>query len=306
MQVEVISALIGAAVAIPTAGVAYAVGRHQATATISAVRTQVQGNRRQWRDDSRRSAWLDFMRSGDAMDSAIGAALRSETARTPISQDLIEDFWEKLALVEFEGPTEIYELARRFHRNIVARLAIVTIVGPFLTTQARFDSALAEARQALALSSSPSDQATRVLEAHDALQALAAERATIRVAALPSDAMGLAEAIFAPIVQRVESIHHETGEAIAMITQGLSSVMVSIISATPSIAINATRKVQQCEDFNEGDAAALMFNYGSGSLTLFQAEIDRISNVVRNARDEFLKETDKHLDGRLPVVRSER
>lgn len=105
MQAEIISALIGAAVAIPTAGVAYIAGR-QATATLAAARTQVEAGRKQWRDDSRRSTWLDFMRFVDDLDGKIGAALREDGTYASVAQDLSEAL-EKLTLVEFEGPTEV-------------------------------------------------------------------------------------------------------------------------------------------------------------------------------------------------------
>lgn len=118
--------------------------------------------------------------------------------------------------------------------------------------------------------------------------------------------MEIAKAIFAPLVQRVGSVHHETGENVQTITRGISTIVVAIISTTPNVAMNAMRKVQQCEGFDQRDAAALILNYGAGSLDAFRAEMHRITVSVREARDVFLRETDKHLDDRLPALRDER
>ncbi|MEU0061057.1 hypothetical protein [Streptomyces sp. NPDC006334] len=207
--------------------------------------------------------------------------------------------------MEFEGPTEIYQLARRLHTAITAKLTTTTIVGPFITTQARFDAALADARRDLLVLSPAPDQAARIVEAHEALQALAAERAVINSSTPRGDAMELAEVMFAPIVQRVASINRETGEAVSLVTQGMSRVLIAIVSAAPDIARAAMGKVQQCEGFNEQDAATLIINYGAGILPVFQQEMQRITVSTRAAREAFLRETDKHLDGRLPVLRNE-
>lgn len=305
MQAEVISALIGAGVGAPAAVVAYVVGRRQALATLTAAQVQIDGSRKQWRDDSRRPAWLAFVRSTDGVNDSIERLIRRQVAPSLILQELLPDANRKLKEVELEGPPEIYEFARKFFSNVNACLILAAMVGPYIASQDKFDYALAEARCDVALQGSGSERLACVIRAHEALQALAAERGRMFCADPPVEMVQLCDVIFGPLVQRASSVNAGLGESIAKITQGFGEATASMMSAAPVATLDAMRKVQECDGFSEKDAAALVFIFGTGGLPVLRRILDGQTEVTRQLRRDFLNATDGYLDGRLPVPRGE-
>ncbi|QTD98250.1 hypothetical protein [Streptomyces cyanogenus] len=302
MQVEIVSALIGAAVALPAAAAAYAVGRHQAVATISAAHAQVDGSHKQWRDGTRRSAWLAFIRSADELDRAAARLARGTASYDAALHDAIADLDIKLADVEFEGPATIAACGERLRNALFGQLIFSATLGSFVGVQKRFDEALARSRQevAIAISGEPPVGALRVIEAHQTLENLSNERPAIAATPPSNDIMELAMMVFSPFIQ---SGGREHRESLTMIAQGVAAIAASAMTATPELFVHATRKLQECRIFDQREVGGIVFNYASGVIPYFEVHVARMREISLALRSEFLRESDKHLDAPLPVTR---
>ncbi|GAO08447.1 hypothetical protein [Streptomyces lydicamycinicus] len=285
--------------------VAYVVGRRQAVATLTAAHVQIDGNRKQWRDDSRRPAWLAFMRSADRLNDSVDRLLRGQVEPSVILEEFLPDAGRKLKEVELEGPSEIYDIAKKFSSSVNGRLVGAAIVGPFISAQGKFDYLLAEARRDVLLQGADSEQAACVIRAHEALQRLAAERRRIGQTDPSVELTQLSDAICAPMVQSVSSVDSGVGESISLLLQGLGGVVVAIYSDVPMEAADAVSKVQECDAFSERDATSLLFTFGTGFLPVLQRLLNDQIEPTRQLRRDFLNATDRYLDGRLPVPRGE-
>ena len=302
MQVEIISALIGAAVAVPAAGVAYAVGRRQAEATVSAAETQVMASHKQWRDEARRSAWLAFVRSADELAGAADSMARGERSYDDEFHSALSELHEKRASVEFEGPASIYRIARRMDEVLTERLLLSAMIHPFMRAQRKFDRELAEAQRNIAEAApgAAPPRALLVVEAKDALEELCRERFSTQVEPLPDSVMETAMMLFAPFIQGAGAGNRE---AMGMIAQGIVRMLLPSVSAMPTLVVNAQRKLQDCGAFDERDIGGLITLYVSGMATTAEGSLRWFRNSFREVRVAFLKETDKHLESRLPVPR---
>ncbi|MFF5472325.1 hypothetical protein [Streptomyces achromogenes] len=303
VQVEIISALIGAAVALPASGVAYAVGRHQAAATISAAHTQAAAGHKQWRDNNRREAWLLFVRSADELSSMAAEFTRGESPRGSEVESAIEGLESALSNVEFEGPAEVFCMARKMNQVLIERLIFSAFIKPYVSAQRKFDRALAEAQRESALVSpgGVSEQSSRVLEANQSLESLPSASAAARSSvAVPDDAMATAMMISAPFV---ESAGREHRESLSLIAQGIARIVVSASIEMPEEMSAAHVKLQACEELDEGDVAALIVNRVARFMPAFEQILSGLSDAFQEERKKFILETDKHLDARLPVPR---
>ncbi|WP_143194861.1 hypothetical protein [Streptomyces sp. CB00316] len=300
MQVETISALIGAAVAIPASGVAYAVGRHQAAATISAARAQVAAGHKQWRDDKRRSAWLAFIRAADDLASKAATMSRGGTPHDPEFESTISEIHNRLADVEFDGPPEIFKIARNVDHILTERLILAAFLRPYMVTQRKFDRMLAEARQEIAVTTSGEVPARslRIVEANQSLEALPGQLGATSAASPPESAMHTAMMMFAPFI---ESAGREFREPLALIAEGIARIAVSGSVGAPTQFSDAERKLRECEALDQGEIAALLVIHTSHLISILERDLRRSRDLFREARTAFLQETEKHLEARLPV-----
>jgi hypothetical protein len=299
MQVEIVSALIGAAVALPAAGAAYAVGRHQASATVSAALTQVEASQKQWRDNTRRSAWLAFIRVADELNLSTERMFRGDLTYDPAFQEQVANLFTKLADVEFEGPAKIYTLAREIQKNIARRIAFAAIVGPLASAHRKLNLKVAEARRDIALAgpANAPREAIRILETNDTLQALAAEREHIAATPPPEGLVDTNMAMLGPLMQGGEP---NLRAGLAMMAHGMAQVTASAFAAAPTIVAEAHRRLGEC-GFNEGEIGALLFDSASGIRSIFGRDYGELSRTFDGVRDCFLTEADKHLTEPLPV-----
>ncbi|WUW24031.1 hypothetical protein OG521_25975 [Streptomyces sp. NBC_01463] len=302
MQVEVISALIGAAVALPASGVAYAVGRHQAAATISAARTQAAAGQKQWRDNNRRAAWLAFVRSVDEVSEAVDGLVNGRELRGTPMENFAAELKEKLADVEFEGPAEIWRIGQCLVNDLTERALLSVFIRPYANAQHRFDGLLAEAQQGMMISvpSDASNRFRRLIRAGHALEALSGARNTAP-SLPPSDSlMETAMLMMSPFIQ---SAGREAREPLSRIARGVVSLVLTATRDTPVPFYEAQRVLRECDEFSDEEIAALLVGNASRMIPSFEGLLGRSRNSFREARRKFIQETDKHLDARLPVRR---
>ncbi|WP_327744729.1 hypothetical protein OHO28_29580 [Streptomyces europaeiscabiei] len=302
MQVEVISALIAAAVAIPAAGVAYAIGRHQAAATISAARTQAAAGQKQWRDNNRHSTWLLFIRAADKLDIDIAAMGRGDRFYDSEFGSAMSELHNKLADVEFEGPSEIFKLAQRIDRILNLRLYLSAFITTYMAAQRKFDRALAEAQREIASIDSGEAPAgpLRIIEANQALESLSGQRAAAAAASPPDDLMETAMMLFAPLIQ---SAGREFREPVTLMSQGVAQIVLSAAVAAPAHFSEAERKLRECEAFEPWEIEKLFVNYISGMIPIFEQTLNRSRATFLDARKSFVHETGMHLDAHPSVPR---
>ncbi|MEU9439653.1 hypothetical protein AB0D42_01735 [Streptomyces sp. NPDC048304] len=301
MQPEVISALIGAAAAIPAAGLAYMVGRRQALATVEAARTQAEAGNKQWRNDNRRSTWLSFTRSIDELNKFAEREMRHGVGPDFTAHEALASIFEKLADVEFEGPASVVNLAQDVHRRLMRKITYGVLSSRFIATQRKFDLAVSEARRDLALSAS-NDTAEKILAAHEALNELASTVASSGCPPPSTHIGGLASTVFAPSIELVDEHHRE---AMANIAEGFARILGTAFTVAPHATLTAVSKLRECGHFSDEERGILIFNYSSeAALAMFKALNRSADADFRSARTAFLDEADKYLDRSLPFPRA--
>ncbi|MDX3205105.1 hypothetical protein [Streptomyces scabiei] len=214
----------------------------------------------------------------------------------------MSEFHNKLAGVEFEGPSEIFKLAQRIDRVLNLRLVLSSFITTYMAAQRKFDRLLAEAQREIAGSSSREAPAgaSRIIEANQALEALSGQRATAATASPPDDLMRTVMMLFAPFIQ---SAGREFREPLTLMSQGIAQILLSAAIAAPAQFSEAERKLRACEAFEPWELEKLFVNYISGMLPMFERTLTRSRAAFLEARKSFVQETGMHLDAYPSVPR---
>ncbi|GHD21389.1 hypothetical protein GCM10010313_54900 [Streptomyces violarus] len=224
---------------------------------------------------------------------------RGDLAYAPPIQEEIARLFERLADVEFEGPGEIYALARETQKNVARRIALATVAGPMVAAQRNLTLKVAQARRDIALTGSINAprEATRILEARDDLIALAGERVTIAGTSPPEYLVDSTLAALGPFMQGGDPAHRS---ALASVAQGFAQLAASTFAAAPAIVAQAHRSLGEC-GFDGNEIGCLLFSAASGAVPAFEEEFERLRESFNGGRAEFLREAERHLDEPLPV-----
>ncbi|MFI0234914.1 hypothetical protein [Streptomyces sp. NPDC017086] len=270
-------------------------------ATLSAAHTQVAAEHKQWRDDSRRSAWLAYAQSADEVTSLVSGLVRGDLSYGPECEVTLSSHYQRLSEVEFEVPPEIFAIARQMHDILTQQLLMSAFINPYVVIRRRFDRILAEARSAAAVT--PLDELPlrdrRIIESDQALSSLSSRRT--HSVEVPSDALlEAATMTFAPFIQ---SAGREHREALTQMARGVATILLTTISTEPDLYVETQRKLQECGEFDQREIAGLLVDSASLMISTFEGSIRWLKGQSNQARKAFLRETDKHLSERLPVRR---
>ncbi|MEV6531682.1 hypothetical protein AB0M86_19180 [Streptomyces sp. NPDC051639] len=298
MQAEVISALIGAAVATPAAAAAYAVGRHQATASVKSAKTQVDGSHHMWRSENQRTTWLAFTEALDGVERVLGRPLDAIASWTEYGAEFIEAATcveNELRKIEFEGPGKIYTLAKQASGKQHALAIIRLQLGPYIAAQEKFDLAVAKARQAQTLGIGQSMDGT-TLEAHTALAAARAEILRNGPVEPPAEIRQMTETAMAPFSINLDPTSQQI---IQNFTQGLAIGLLSIFSSVPQSAVEAKRRLQECTYLSEKERMAILYLSASGVTPIFKRIMDSFNSACKTTRTNFVKEVNRCMGAKL-------
>ncbi|MGY1428879.1 hypothetical protein ACW69I_11440 [Streptomyces sp. MN12] len=186
-------------------------------------------------------------------------------------------------------------------RTLTECLLLAAFMHRFVVIQRKFDAELAEAQRAIAVATGAAPaRALRLVDANEALEELSSRRFAAQ-AVTPSNAlMEQAMMLFAPFIQ---SAGRANREAMSMFSQGIARIMLSAAEGSLEAFVNAQRKLASCDAFDEGEVGGLIVISASRMVSTFEGSFRWLKRSFREAREAFVKETDKHLDSHLPVSR---
>ncbi|WP_406124985.1 hypothetical protein OHQ89_23820 [Streptomyces canus] len=243
-----------------------------------------------------------FIRAADELDNGVVAMGRGGRSYDSEFGSVISELYNKLAGVEFEGPSEIFKLAQRVDEILHLRLLLSAFITTYMAAQRKFDRVLAEAQREIAGTTSGEAPAgpLRIIEANQALEALSGQRAAAAAASPPGDLMETVMMLFAPSIQNAG---REFRDPVTLMSQGVAQIVLSAAVAAPAHFSEAERKLRECEAFEPWEIDRLFVNYISGMLPMFERTLARSRAAFLDARKSFVQETGMHLDAHPSVPR---